>query len=365
MKYKRKKVYVLGDSRGVYRVPNVIKFLADHPKQYSFLFDNRASNNRPWKYIKALFREPFRVAGSNIIYICILNVDIDILYALLFARLFHKKILLDYYISIYEKVVVDEKWFKPESTLGKLAKWLDRFYYNSASKVIFLNHIEREHYCEISDIKAVPEKESIVPLCIEETFKVKRQDSNIFNVCWWGSYLPLHGLKYVFLTIKILKEKGLPIQWYFFGNSVEKGKEYVDLAKEYGIIDVCHFENNYTMKNGKLQEFLSANCDLALGNFGDSPKAKMVMNNKVLDACAMKVPIFTGNASAYYAFFDGKSDVYMSPNDPTQMAKTIETIFNEDKDTLQKRIEKSYTIFTQNFTVKLFREKLENILNSL
>lgn len=362
---KRKKVYILGDARGVYRIQNVIKFLADRPKEYGFIFDNRMSGKRPWKYLKSLFCDPVRVACSDIVYVCILNVDVDILYAMLWARLLRKKILVDYYVSIYEKVVIDEGWFKPRSVLGRLAKKLDRFYYNSGKRVIFLNECERDHYCELANIKRKPDKEAIISLCVEESFKIQGNRSDRFNICWWGSYLPLHGLKYILQAAKIVKDRGLPINWYFFGNSDEKGAPYVLLAREYGIDDICNFENSYTMKNGKLQEFLKTNCNLALGNFGDSPKAKFLMNNKVIDACAMKAPILTGNATVYSVYFDGENDIYMSPNDPQRMADRIEEIYNEQKEILDKRVERNYQIYQDNFTVKLYTLRLEKLFGEL
>lgn len=365
MKRTRKNVYILGDIRGVYRMQNVIKFFADRPNQFGFVVDTRMSKSRPWKYLKSLVCDPVKVLFSDIIYVCILNVDIDILYALFLAKIFHKKIVVDYYISIYEKVVVDEKWFKPNSLLGKLAKRLDRYYYNCGTKVIFLNEVERSHYCELAQIKRNVEKEVMIGLCIEEFFKVEDNTSKDFNICWWGSYLPIHGLEYMLQAAKCIKARRLPIQWYFFGNNDEKGKKYMKLAQEYGIEDVCHFENSYTMKNGKLQDFLQQNCSLALGNFGDSVKGKFLMNNKVLDACAMQCAVLTGAATVYSVYFDGKQDIYMTSNNPKSMADKIEEIYNEDKAVLKQRIEKSYDIFQNNFTIKIFEKKFGALLEEL
>lgn len=365
MNKARKNVYILGDIRGVYRMQNVIKFLVDRPNQYGLVIDNRMSRKRPWKYFKSLFCDPLKVLFSDIIYVCILNVDIDVLYAMFWAKVFHKKIIVDYYISIYEKVVVDEKWFKPNSLLGKLAKKLDRYYYNCGTKVIFLNEVERDHYCELAQIKRNAGKEIMIALCIEESFKIENNNSADFNICWWGGYLPLHGLEYILQAAKCVKDRNLPIHWFFFGNNDKSGKQYVKLAKKYGIEDICYFENSYTMKNGKLQEFLQKKCSLALGNFGDSIKGKFVMSNKVLDACAMKCTVLTGTATEYSIYFDGKQDIYMTSNNPELMADKIEEIYNEDKTVLKQRIEKSYDIFQNNFTVKIFEKKFGKLLEEL
>lgn len=367
MKNKRKKIYVLGDVRGPYRIQNVIKFLADRPQKYGFCFDNRTCHNRPFKYIKALFAEPLKVLGSNIIYVCILNVDFEILYALIWAKLLRKKILVDYYTSIYEKVVIDEKWFKPNSILGLLAQRLDKFYYYIGTKVIFLNEKERNHYCELPNLNRKKSKELILPFCIEETFKIKKkiEDRECFNICWWGSYLPLHGLEHIIEAAKELNVNKLPIHWYFFGNDSKKGEPYMQLVEKYNISDICHFENSFTMKNGKLQEFLSENCNLALGNFGDSSKAKFLMNNKVLDACAMKCLVLTGNAEVYSLYFNGKTDVFLCDNNPKNMARKIKEIYFTDAKELKKRVNNAYDIYKDNFSEGLFYKRFENIVDEL
>lgn len=364
-KKKPPKVYILGDARGFYRIQNTIKFFLDRPKEYRCSFNNYWSNKRPIKYFKSLFINGWHVLFSNIVYVSILNVDADILFEMFLAFIFRKKIVVDYYISIYEKVVVDEGWFKEGSFLAKLAKKLDQFYFDVATKVIFLSDFEKERYCQFIDRSPEHKKCVAIPHCIDESFTISENQDTTFNICWWGSYLPLHGLNIIMEAAKLLKDDNLNLKWYFFGNSDEKAIPYVEKAKELEIEADCVFENSFTMKNGKLIEFLKHHCDLCLGNFGTSTKARSLMSNKVLDACAMKALVLSGNAKAYYGFFDGETDILLCECNAEDIADRVRKVYKMSKDERIKQIEQAYDIFQNQFTITKYNERFAEVLNSL
>ena len=51
------------------------------------------------------------------------------------------------------------------------------------------------------------------------------------------------------------------------------------------------------------------------------------MNNKVIDACAMKANVFTGDANVYSVYFDGINDIYKCENTPEKM-RELENLIN-------------------------------------
>ena len=365
MKKKAKRVYVLGDARGVYRVQNVVKFFVDRPSQYRLSFNNYLSNSRPLKYLKSLLFNTFHVIASNIIYVSILNVDIDILYELLVAKIFGKKIVVDYYISIYEKVVVDEKWFSPKSLAGKLARKLDQYYYGMATKAIFLDNFERNHYCELIGRPVDSPKNIVIPLCVEDNFTIQPATHDSFEVCWWGSYLPLHGLKNILDAAQLVKMQQPEIRWNFWGNDSEKEKEYIKYANMLDIGDVCTFCSDYSMKNGLLEKELQQHCSLALGNFGTSDKARNVMTNKMLDACAVKCLILTASTNAAKEFFDGENDVIFCEPDPDSIAAGVLQVYAMPPEKRIQNIEKAHQIYQDIFSVNTFNREFEKLLNEL
>lgn len=367
-KTKPQKVYFLGEMKGVYRIQNIIKYCLDRPKEYRVYFNGYAKGFSFMKYLGSLFFGLFRALRANIVYVNTLNVDIDIFWELLWCKIFQKKIIIDYYVSVYDTVVLDRGWFKEKSPLAKLARFIDRYYLWVASKIIFLNETEKERYCAIAGKKVKQGKYVIIPLYTESNGFIESAyvngERDELRVCWWGSYLPLHGLENLLEAAHIVNQKGLPVKWSFLGNNSEKGLTYRNKAKELGIEHICYFSDELSFKNGKMLPYLKENCDLAIGNFGDSEKSKNVLINKILDASAMKLNLFTGYSKAVMEFFDEEDSLFMSGCKPEAIATKIEEICDTSREELKRRIEKSYQIYENNFALNIFEQKIGEVLSN-
>lgn len=358
-----KKVYILGESRGAYRTQNLIKYFLDRQGQYKLYYNSYNIKNPVVRYLKSLLLNWTIIVRTDIIYVSTLNVDINIFWELLLGKILRKKIIIDYYVSVYDTVVLDRKWFKKTSLLAKVAIYMDRFFLKVGTKIIFLNQTEKKRYCELASIDSNAEKYRIVPLCVEKMGTVNSkfvyEEKEKLDICWWGSYLPLHGLDNIINAAKKLKEKGYFITWYFFGNSQKKGAPYEKMAIDLGLEKECIFINDYTFKNGKLMKFLIENCDLALGNFGTSEKSKNVLINKILDASAMQVNLVTCYSQAVMEFFNENQDIFMCDSTADGIVEIVQTIYTTDKKLLKQRIEHAYNIYENVFSVNSFLNKME------
>ena len=108
--------------------------------------------------------------------------------------------------------------------------------------------------------------------------------------------------------------------------------------------------------------FLEHKCDLALGVFGQSRKAKTVISNKVVEACAMKIPILTGFSTGMDEYFDPDDDIYFCRNEIYDMAKKIIYISNNKRESL-KRANSNFLIYKNNFSIESLGKKLNEILD--
>lgn len=360
-----KKVYILGEARGAYRTQNLVKFFLDRQSEYKICYNTFQVNNLVLRYLKSIFVNFWTILQSDIIYVSTLNVDVNIFWELFLAKIFRKHIIIDYYVSVFDTVVLDRKWFKENSILAKVAIKMDRFFIKVGSNVIFLNKTEKNRYCKLASIVSEQDKFKIIPLCVDEVKEIKSGfvygEKEKLTICWWGSYLPLHGVNNLLEAASILQRKNINVEWYFFGNSKEKGAPYRKQAEDLHL-DNCVFIDDYTFKNGKLLSFLKKNCDLALGNFGESEKSKNVLINKILDASAMKVNLLTGYSNAVSEFFDGDENIFMCESNPENISKKIEEIFYTDKKNLMKRIVNSYQIYLKTFSVNAYVSCIEELL---
>lgn len=367
-----KRIYIIGQARGVYRTQNFIKYILDR-KDYKIYYNDFRFDNKVIDILSIMlhsfFISPFIILQSDIVYVASLNVGIHIIYEMLIARLFAKKVIYEYYVSVYDTVILDRKMFKANSIFASLTKLYDVFAINLSTKTIFLNKTELKRYTSLLNVNSDDEKYVIIPLCIEEKKKVEKmlQDNreNVTNICWWGSYLPLHGLEAMIKAIKILKEKDLNVYFYIFGDSDLKSKPFKSFINNYGLEDRVIINNEYSFSNGKLEEFLVKNCDIALGTFGDSEKAKNVITNKLLDACSMKSIIITGYNNAVSEYFTGTNDIFMCDNTPQMIATRIEAIMEMDKSEIQNCINRSFNIYKEHFSVQAFKQNLDNLFYRL
>ena len=143
------------------------------------------------------------------------------------ASIFKKKIIVDFYISIYDTEILDYKTYKPGSNKADYFYKIDYNLLKKANYIFFLNKTEATYYLSIFKIDYDSSKHIILPLCIEDKpfCKLNYFNSNnkVFNICWWGNYLPLHGLENILESIFYLKKnKDLKFKFYIFGNKDEK-----------------------------------------------------------------------------------------------------------------------------------------------
>ena len=360
------KVYILGEARGSYRIQTFIKLLLDDRQKYKVYYDSILYSCRPVRYLKSFFLNPATILFSDIVYINTMNVDVNILYELIWAKLFRKKVIVDFYVSVYDTVVLDRQWFRKGSLLAKTAGLIDKYFIKCADAILFLNKSEKEYYLRVSGIKNVSEKKChIIPVGVDRRTPVKNRfvngESNTLNVCWWGSYQPLHGLEKIIKAADIIKKKNLDVRWYFFGNDEKKSLTYKNMAEDLGLGDICTIRNDYTFSNGKLESFLTEKCDLALSIFGDSEKSKTVLPNKTLDGCAMRCLVLSGKSGGTSEYFDDSS-LFLCDRTAESIADKIEEIYFADKDQLKKKIEKAYSIFEKEFSTEALMKKYQGLI---
>ncbi|ALO46413.1 glycosyltransferase [Pseudohongiella spirulinae] len=340
------KVFLSGAVGGSYRSQNIIKVLGDNGILFSYLPTGFIIPNFKWRFLKRLvgilllfFTIPFRfflISLASHVLVLPMNFHIFSALDIFFARLLRKRIIVDFYISNYDTLVNDRQLLKQGSLSAKWAMFKDRFFMSSASTLIFLNQSEALYYSEIAGITNNIAKIKIIPLCVDyrtEFFIEGHKDQvakDFFSVCWWGTYIPLHGLENLINAFTKISNK--KIKLYLFGDSEKKSKPYKELIESYGLSEHVIVNNDFSFSNGKLAPFLKENCDLAVGNFGSSAKAKTVLVNKLVDALSLGLPCLTMSTKAVGEFFAKNEGVILTDVDPDSIARSILYCFeNQDE----------------------------------
>lgn len=371
----QKKIYLSGSVNGTYRAQNIIKSLGDCNINY-FKFSGynilpnvkisrpvRLLVNISWQILLLIAKVPALLSCTHVI-VLPMNYSIITLLDVLLARGFGKKVIVDYYIGLYDTYVNDRKTVSSSSYSAKWYKFKDRFLLKLATKVIFLNKAEADFYQRIAEVTIPKERCCIIPLCIDYRKEMfvkanSKPETTDFNVCWWGTYIPLHGLEKVIDAFKFIDDNNIKL--HIFGNSDAAASPYQKRINDYGLQDRIFIKNDVTFSNGRLGEFLINSCDIAIGNFGNSEKAKTVLVNKLVDAISLNIPCLTQPTLATNEFFkDGEALKYCEAT-PEAIAKQILEL-RDDPVQLNKIKNKAQTQYLELFSPDVFRSKLLEIL---
>lgn len=273
-----------------------------------------------------------------------------------FACFLKKKIICEFYISNYDTLVLDRKEVATNSRMAhNLLNWDRKLH--TCYRTIYLNRTEAERYASIAGYHLSDLNYVIIPLSIGKRSFAKLQyhskQRDIFNIVWWGTYIPLHGLDRIISAIAELVNDEQDIHFYIMGNSELKAQEYLRIIEQKNVLDFVTIRNDYSFMNGSLEPFLVNNCDLAMGAFGESEKARSVILNKCIEATSMKIPVLTQYSKAFQEFFSECGDsIFYSNNSIEAIKQSIMQIKKLSQLEIESYVDNAYNIYNSNFSVE-------------
>ena len=130
------------------RYQNIIKIILDNYDKYALRYNDFAPivvdssgpllnkiwhrGGRCWKKFKNIFP----IIGSETIIFCNMNIDYRLFR---FAKIIKREIIVDVYISRYETLVLNRKIIKENTKKGKQLLKNEKYIFEKADKLIFLN----------------------------------------------------------------------------------------------------------------------------------------------------------------------------------------------------------------------------------
>lgn len=367
-----RRVCLIGDASGSNRGRSLIKFLAGK-NDIAFYYSDKKFYLQADGYISYLALRCFRfleyfisifyIAISDVIYI--LPMGRAYVIERLICKVFRKRVVYDFYISHYDTYVNDRKTVKKKTREAYRLMKIDRGLFKAASCIIFLNNSERSYYLDVIGKKSFKKNSVIIPLFSEiqsvAQLPYVHSVSNSVTLCWWGSVIPLHGIDVIIDSAKILKDRGVNFSLYLLGKSDEKFREHRETANTLDLLDYVFFKTDKRMDDGSLIEFLSDHCDIALGSFGSSDKAKTVLLNKIVEASAQSLPVITQHSQGASEYFKDGESISFVGGDATELADKIE-YYSKNKEKLKYISCRAQEVYRKNFTEEMFIKKLKGIL---
>jgi glycosyltransferase involved in cell wall biosynthesis len=232
-------------------------------------------------------------------------------------RLTNKPIIFDPLISKYLTKVFDYK---------QVSKYSPRAYKNylkdkiplHLSNLILADTKAHKNYFE-NKFKINPNKIVVLPIGADVLeFKPKKKtDDSIFNVGFYGGFIPLQGVSHIIETAKLLEnEKDIQFNLIGTGFELEKIKSLVDKLNLKNVTFLGWID--YKLLPSELNKF-----DICMGIFGDTPKANLVIPNKIYHYAALGKCTITKETEAIKEVFTNNTNIVLSSNNPSEIAQHI------------------------------------------
>lgn len=374
------KIHFIGPPIDLYRYKTFLETIIDEKEDWGFSINYNAQkdHSRKSNFVKRkivaicnYLQNLYNIWTADFVYYSNLGIQPSLYHKIIigYCNLFKKKVIFDFYLSLYDNFVLDRKIVNENSKESFQLKNLDRWGH-TRYKTIYLNHCEAKRYRSLNNLN-IDSNTLIIPLSISarpfaQLNYFKNGNNRTFNIIWWGTYIPLHGLHKIIEAFKILVSKGANVHLYILGNNIEKSKEFQQKIDNIENLNKhITIYNDKTFSNGKLLPFLIAHCDLALGAFGDSDKAKSVILNKAIEAVAMKIPLLTQFSEAFQEYFDPQTTLFYCDNTAEKISEKIMKIMSIDYRGIENRIEKSYEIYQKDFSVEASKSRYKQLLKLL
>ena len=102
--------------------------------------------------------------------------------------------------------------------------------------------------------------------------------------------------------------------------------KYADQIRLQQLEEHVFLRKDLSFSDNSLPQYLVEKCDLALGIFGNTEKARSAVPNKLIEALSMKIPTLTMNSPALQEFFNPEIDFWVCQPSPESIAQSITKI---------------------------------------
>lgn len=277
--------------------------------------------------------------------------------AVFWARRWKCPLVFDPLISAYQKEVFEkEKWPANGRPAAKLRSW-EADLFRQADMVIADTRLHAQFYIDTFTLD--PGKVGVIFVGAEDAVfrAVDAEPSGTsLEVLFYGSFLALQGPDIIIDAAMAIKDKR--IQWVLLGDG--------DLrplleARSRGLSNV-RFEP--WMPYEHLPQRL-ARAHILLGIFGTTPKAAMVIPNKVFQAMAVGRPLITRRSEAYpQQIRDSEVIGWVPPGDAQAIADQVAKMA-DDPHRLLHRGRQTRQLYDQYFSLRHIRRQLQAALDKV
>ena len=188
---------------------------------------------------------------------------------------------------------------------------------------------------------------------------LQKQQSDHFNVVYYGTFIPNHGVGYIMEAAKILNPHN-EIHFILIGDGPDRDKA-IEYAEKNTLKNTTFIE--WLSKESLIDQMASAN--ISIGAFGKTPQSLMTVQNKIYEGLALRLPVITGESPAITQAFTHGENIYLCDrSNPESLAQAILHLYNDPD--LRKHIAKNgFAEYQLKYSVQKLGEQYKTHLLTL
>ncbi|MFP4476840.1 MAG: glycosyltransferase [Desulfatibacillaceae bacterium] len=278
----------------------------------------------------------------------------DIRSAAKWARGWDVPLVVDPLISSYQKQVEErEKWPTDSPRARRLLRW-ERETMALADVVVCDTPAHARYFERV--LKVPADRLRVMYVGAPEQlfyYRPMPSDKPPYEVLFFGSFIELQGPRVIVEAARHARK--MPIKFTFLGD----GPLLDEVRKEAETMGNIHFESWVPFP--ELAERI-ARAHIVLGVFGDTPRADLVIPNKVFQAMAVGRPVVTRKASAYEETVAGEDCIgWVEPADPEGLAiRILDRVTNSQRLALHGA--RTRELFEEHFSEDRLEDAMRGIL---
>lgn len=272
-----------------------------------------------------------------------------------------KPVVLDAFISAYDTLCFDRRQFGPYSAPGRLAYALDLLACRSASVITVDTRVQADYFA--GTFRVPPVKLRTLYLGFDPRVfhpaHPKDRDPDRFLVFHYGSYLPVHGVKYVVDAARLLdRERAIRFQL------VGRGPTYARIRELVARYRLENIEFVDWIPYSELPAAIAC-ADVCLGgHFSASGKAQRTIAGKTYQFLAVGRPTIVGDNPANRELFTpGVHAEFCPPANGEALAEAILRLYR-DADRREKLANQGGALVWDRFAHERVADDWEQTLRS-
>jgi glycosyltransferase involved in cell wall biosynthesis len=238
-----------------------------------------------------------------------------------------KKLIGDAFISMYDTNITDRELAEPNSLKGYYYRMLDALYVRAVDALIFdtpehgeyfdrtfgiPRHVKHFVFPISVDLEAIDAIRPALPPEIADAPGKK-------TVLFFGNYIPLQGVQYIIQAIAEFKSRD-DVRFLMVGN----GQTRPDALKQSAVLGITNIQFIEWIPAPSVIALVKK-CDVSLGIFGDTEKARRVIPNKAVEAMAAGVVVVSGRSVPVERYFKENMHIFYAQfADPKDIARAID-----------------------------------------